>query len=194
MAISYAPDDAICQICDDDEIIADDAIEYIPRAYTETPNYHIITFKIDYKKKKFKNKKHVLSLKSILGTSSVQITFLKQAITSNNIKFDVMMGSGSGNGGGEEVQFLLDCRRKHLKMIYLPHTICKIVSSESNWFSGYDYKYMKDFGWSSRRSLGAIIGIAYLVYWVVSHQNLYISNMSVSQAVKNIIIGYFEHR
>lgn len=194
MAISYAPDDAICQICDDDEIIADDATKLIKQAYSENPNASVITFKIDYKNKTFGNKTKILSFKSIMSTSSVQITFQKKAIVSKNIKFDTKMGSGSGNGGGEEAHFLLTCRRKHLKILFCPYNICRIIPSESNWFSGYDSKYMKNMGWSSRRSLGATLGIAYLAYWIVSHRNLYKNYVNVPQAVKNIIIGFFEHR
>lgn len=47
------------------------------------------------------------------------------------------MGSGTGNGGGEENRFLLDCRKAGFKMFYIPKVIASIGKGDSKWFKGY---------------------------------------------------------
>lgn len=75
------------------------------------------------------------------------------------------MGSGTGNGGGEENMFMFSVKRKGLKMLYYPDYIATINPSPSQWFKGYDKKYFENLGWTDRRLFGHLLGLIYLVYW-----------------------------
>lgn len=194
MAISYANDDDICQICDDDEMIAENASEIILKAYEEHPKSDIITFVVDRKDKNYPLKSQVLNFIGILRTSSVQITFRKKSIATLDIKFDNMLGSGTGNGAGEEIKFLLDCKKNHLKLLYIPQSIAKLKSYDSKWFKGYNESYFQNFGWSTRRIMGGTIGAPYLIYWLITHKKLYNSEISFWKSFRNIMKGFLEKR
>ena len=62
------------------------------------------------------------------------------------------------------------------------------------WFNGFDVQYMRNQGWSSRRSLGSIKGFLYILAFSVRHKKLYQNNLSFFWALRNLIGGYFENR
>lgn len=199
LAISYASDDSICILSDDDEIFADDLVEKILSSYYKNPEVNLITFALirsdmDAPKKYPANQKQ-MDFRQICRTSSQQISFKKIFITLNDIRFDEQMGSGTGNGCGEEIKFMLDCRRKKAKLLYNPHVIATIIPGESKWFKGYDEKFLRNFGWSSRRAMGSITGFAYIIYWALSHRALYKEKgIGLSKACLTLIAGYFSKR
>lgn len=197
MAIENAWGD-ICLICDDDELLEDDYEDKIINAYQLHPREHIIVFTIDRRELKVSktypsNAKYV-NLRQILQTSSVQVTFKRDAIISRGIKFDVMLGSGTGNGGGEENKFLIDCKKGGYKIYYVPICIGAVLSGNSTWFNGYTTQFMRNQGWSSRRAFGPFLGLAYIVVYGYRHRELFENNMSVFCAYKNLFKGYFEKR
>ncbi len=79
MAVSYAPEDSICKICDDDETFADDIETKVLCAYERHPDASLIAFSMNRPDKKYgkvypKADMH-LSFSRILKTTSVEITF-----------------------------------------------------------------------------------------------------------------------
>ena len=199
MAISYAPDDSICLISDDDEFFVDDIEKIVTNAYIENPKAALIAFALIRKDlengKEYPAEKTNLGFVQILKTSSQQISFKKQACRSSNICFDENMGSGTGNGGGEENKFLLDFRRAGLKLCYIPQIIATVLPGESKWFHGYDEKYLKNLGWTSRRSMGRMIGFLYCILWTLRHRHLYKkSGITEAMALKQLFSGYIEKR
>lgn len=187
----------ICQICDDDEVMTDDGEEKILEAYAENPNAGIIVFSIIRKdcEKSYPAQKCYLGFKQILQTSSQQITFSRKLQQKYNILFDEKMGSGTGNGGGEENKFMLDWRKKRVPMWYNPNNIATIIPGESQWFTGYDEKFFRNQGWTDRRLLGPIVGFLYLLYWPIFRRSEYKSDgISAFSAIKNSLIGFFEKR
>lgn len=199
MAISYADDDSICLICDDDEVFEDNVEDIITNAYAENPDASLIAFALIRKDlangKKYPTKKTNLGFIQILKTSSVQLTFRKYAAISSNICFDEKMGSGTGNGGGEENKFLLDFRRAGLKLYYIPQIIATILPGESKWFHEYDEKYLTNLGWATRRAMGDITGFIYCCYWAITHHHMYKSDgVSLYKALKRLYIGYLSNR
>ena len=194
LAIKNAPDNSICLICDDDEMLTEEIGKIITEAYLNLQDASIITFKVDDLNKSYAKEIRKINYIDILKTSSVQITFKKEAISKYNITFDEKMGAGTGNGSGEENKFLLDCRRAGLKLYYYPKTIAKLFPSESSWFKGYNEKYLTDLGWSSRRSMGNVMGILYGCYWIMTHRKLYGSTLSISEAYKYYYRGFKENR
>ena len=172
MAIKYATAD-ICLICDDDEFLDDDYVETIQNAYSEYLEADLMTFIVHYKNKKFASKKKKIGVMGICKTFSVQITFKRQSIIKNGIHFDVQMGSGSGNGAGEENKFLMDCYRKGLKMLYIPDYIGKVLSANSQWNKGSTPQYLSDRGWTIRRTFGFLWGYPFLWYNAMHHMKGY---------------------
>lgn len=192
MAIRYSTGD-ICVICDDDEILADDYLVTISEAYEKYYDKDLIAFaiKLEYGKI-FPTESGKLRFRQILKTSSLQITFKKSSLVKNGITFDEEMGSGTGNGGGEEVKFMLDFRRCNLNLFYCPLIIATVLSGESQWFKGYDKTYIHNLGWSSRRAMGNFLGFLYIHYWILCHYGLYAESISLPSAYKCIMSGFFK--
>lgn len=197
MAINNAWGD-ICLICDDDELLEDDYEEKIKRAYDKHPSENIIVFTIERREsespKTYPNEERYVGLKQLLQTSSVQVTFKRDAIIKANISFDVMLGSGTGNGAGEENKFLMDCKRNGMKIYYVPLCLGAVLSGISSWFSGYNKKYMIDRGWSSKRALGHFLGFLYISYFAISHKSLYKKEMNMTKAYYYLLKGYCQTR
>lgn len=197
MAIRNAWGD-ICQICDDDEMIADDAEEIVIRAYEENPDAGLIAFSLIRNdcQKEYPEKMMALGFKQILKTSSHQITFSRSLMEKYAIQFDEKMGSGTGNGGGEENKFMLDWRKAGARMLYCPDVIATINPSESQWFHGYDAIYFKNLGWTDRRLLGNTLGMLYLFYWPIFRREHYKDQCTLSlyEVIKYCLKGYFSKR
>jgi len=193
MAIKYAWGDVL-YMCDDDELLDDNFEKIILDAYKNRPREDVIIFSIIRKGHSYPNTEGKVSLSQILRTSSVQTTFKRQRVVENNILFDEKMGSGTGNGAGEENKFLMDCRRKGLKMYYVPSIIATVKSENSQWFSGFDKKYFIDTFWAARRILGAPLGFFYLFYWCLYRSRHFKIEMSKLQMLKYSLTGFFERR
>lgn len=196
MAIANAWGD-ICQISDDDEFFPDNHADVILEAYSKYPNAGIITFALIRNdcEKTFSLKESKLRFKDLLSTSSVQITFLLKMVRKARIRFDEKMGSGTGNGGGEENKFLLDCKRKGINMYYYPSIIAVINSNDSKWFKGYTEKYFRDKGWVARRMLGFMTGYLFILYNIFNHRNIFTKDgLSFVDILINVTKGFFEKR
>ena len=196
MAIRNAWGD-VCQICDDDELLPDNVESIVLRAYEENPHAALIAFSLIRRDipKKYPEVKRSLGFVQILKTSSLQLTFSRKLMGEHHIWFDEKMGSGTGNGGGEENKFMLTVRKRGLKMLYYPNAIATVLPGSSNWFHGYNESYFENFGWSTRRLLGTFVGFAYLCYWTMVKRGLYAGDgLSVCQALKISIKGFMSQR
>lgn len=197
MAINYATQ-PICLICDDDELLENDYEEKILQAYSDNPEMDCILFMIDRRDrdipKIYPSVAGPVGLKQILQSSSVQITFCHNPVTQLGITFDTMLGSGSGNGGGEENKFLLDIRRYRLKIYYVPVKIGAVMSGNSQWFSGFTEQYMRNRGWSSRRSLGSFWGFVYTIVFWLRHKKLISKELPAIKGLFFLMQGYYEKR
>lgn len=187
----------VCLICDDDEILEDDSEDKIVNAYHENPNAALIAFALirkDYGKIYPKDKRP-LRFKQILKTSSHQITFSRELILKHGITFDEKMGSGTGNGGGEENMFMFTVKKKGLDMLYYPDIIATVSPSESQWFKGYNERYFENLGWTDRRLFGPVLGLVYLFYWPIFRRKEYAKDgVSVIQALKHSFKGFISKR
>lgn len=196
MAIRNAWGD-ICQICDDDEWLADDGEDKILKTYKENPDVGLIAFALIRKDvdQSYPIGKKSIGLKEILRTSSQQITFSRILLKEYGILFDEKMGSGTGNGGGEENRFMLDWRKAGAKMLYIPDVIATVNPGKSQWFKGYTEKYFQDRGWTSRRNLGIFWGFLFIVYNWLHHRKAFVKDgVSFFGVFKNMIKGYFDKR
>lgn len=193
MAITNAWGD-ICYICDDDELLEDDCEKKILRAYESHPNQDIMTFGLKRKNCTYPSEERKMGIAQILRTSSVQITFRREVIVNNALQFDPKMGSGSGNGGGEENKFLMDCRKKGLSLYYVPDMIATVQTEDSQWFHGFTEKYFRDSFWAARRSLGAPLALLYLFYWCLFRSSHFDIKMSRFKMLQYSLKGFFEKR
>lgn len=200
MAMRLAPEDAICLIADDDELFADNLKQILVEAWEKHPDAGAVTFALTRKdlppdeEKTYSETPFLMGFTDILRCSSLQISFRKETVKKAGISFDEKMGSGTGNGGGEENKFLLDLRRRKLPLFYEPEVIATVLPGESQWFHGYDRKYLENLGWASRRSMGTLTGFLYINYWVLSHKALYSPEISIPGAMKYMWYGYFSKR
>lgn len=187
-------DAEICIICDDDEVFIDNIQEKIAEVYEQYRDADIIVFKIKNRIGKLKNKPHFLSIFELFHVCSVQITFRREKICSKKIFFDVNMGSGTGNGGGEEVDFLLRCYKAGLKICYVPLEIAELKESNSQWFSGYDERFFYQRGTSTRHMLGLPLSILYAFYYAYTHKKIYKNKISPWKALKYMLRGIRDNR
>lgn len=193
MAIQNSKAD-ICLIADNDEIFDDDVEEKILKAYKELPRADIIVFNLHNKQTKLKNKIYKLKRLECLRVCSLQITFRRKSIAYNNLKFDIKLGAGTGNGAGEENKFLLDAYDKGLKIYHYPINIARMVDNESTWFNGYDEEYFYKHGMTIRYILGFWLSCLYALYFLVFKYDLYKRGISIFGAAKSMLYGIFKNR
>lgn len=138
-AISKSDAD-ICVIADDDMYYENEYKETIEKAYNKYPDADIIAFVVGNeekeKEKKIMKEGKVDFIRS-MKISSVQITFKRNSIISNNMKFKEEFGAGAKYYFGEENIFLAECLKKGLKIYYVPKKIATLKKSESTWFKGH---------------------------------------------------------
>lgn len=197
MAIRNCTDD-VCIVCDDDEELADGYEQLVLEGYGHYPEASVVTFKINREYKNHRNypsppgRRH--NLASILQTNSLEITFKRKDILEKGILFDEMMGSGTGNGSGEEEKFLIDIRRSGLNLFFYPNTIATVHKGESQWFKGFDSSYFYNKGWAARRILGGPTSVFYLCYFVLAHYKQFKSDISLIPLIKSLAKGWLSKR
>lgn len=192
-AIALSASD-ICIISDDDELFINDVHTKVSTVYAEHTGADLIIFDIKNQRLKLKQSPHYLSMIELFHVISGHITFKRESILRKGIMFDVNMGSGTGNGGGEEVDFLLRCYKKGLRILYYPLTIASLRESESKWFSGYDEQFFYQRGTSTRHMLGLPLSILYAFYYAYSHKHEYEKSISTWKALYQMFNGIIENR
>lgn len=185
----------ICLICDDDELFVDDVERIVLESYSQHPECDVISFSLKWEGLdiKYPRKELKMGVTRIQKTSSQQISFRKSCLSENNIIFDEKMGSGTGNGGGEENKLLNDCRRSGVKMLYVPKIIATILPGESKWFANRDEKWFENLGWTNRRLHGLGWGLIYIWYWLITHVKIH-RDTSLGRAIRAYYQGVFSKR
>lgn len=194
MALQHAKGE-ICVFCDDDEVFETDYEQTIQHAFETNPDYTLIAFRLNYSRKQFPQDICTYNRFTSGRLSSAQIAFKRKVIQDTGIWFDLQLGSGTGNGGGEETKWLYQLlSKRHIKAIYLPILLASISNGESLWFKGYDERYFVNYGWTIRRIYGCMIGTLFLFYHVISHRNLYAPYCNTKTICKSLWQGFFEKR
>jgi len=192
MALSHAWGD-ICIFCDDDEIFVDGYESSVIEQFEKHPTFSIIAFKLIYERKKFGDNEYTYNRFTATSLSSAQLAFRRQDVLKTGVVFDTMLGSGSGNGGGEENKFMFQLLGKGLQAIYIPVLLAEIKNeNHSLWFDGFTDQYIINEGWCYRRIFGALYAYPLLWYHAIKHSNLYKRNLF--NLLYLLHKGYFERR
>lgn len=181
-----------CLLADDDETLYNGYESKILQAYDRNPKADVICFQVKSPTKKYSQKECKVGYIKALKMSSWQITFNRAKVVNSCIHFDEKLGSGTPQGYGEENKFLYDCLRKGLNIYYVPICIGEVMQTDSKWFHGYNEHYFVQCGTVSRRILGTFFGFLYCLYTAFTKRNLYISNVTMLVAMKNMFRGFLK--
>ncbi|WP_195932057.1 glycosyltransferase family A protein [Turicibacter sanguinis] len=194
LAISKSNKD-ICLLADDDEFFYDNLEEIILNTYKNCPKADIIIFEFENKRKNLSKNIRKLYFFEMLKISSVQISFKRNSIQEKNIKFDTLLGAGTGNGAGEENKFLIDCYKSGLKIYYAPIDIGYLRDDkESTWFRGYNEDYFYKRGKATRYYLGIFLATIYGIYFILFKNKIYSDFITRKKAFLFLMKGIYATR
>ena len=137
----------------------------------------------------FSDKVQRIRFPKTMKVSSWQISFRRESLLKSNVRFDELLGAGTGNGAEEELKFLQDCIKAKLKIYYVPAEIASVAQENSTWFNGYDEEFFEKRGGTTRYILGWFTASLYAVYYVVRKRKQYNKNISFWNALKAIFRG-----
>ena len=184
----------ICLLCDDDEQFTPNYEKVILDAYGAIPQADIIAFKVMGQPKTLPDRVMQLRFPKLLNVSSWQISFRRDSLINSGVRFDELLGAGSGNGAEEELKFLLDCRRAGLKIWYVPTVIATVGQGDSTWFHGFDREFFYNRGATTRYILGIPLAFAYGLFYVIKKYPKYKNNLSHTQAMAALLRGIKDNK
>jgi glycosyltransferase involved in cell wall biosynthesis len=184
----------ICLLCDDDEIFEQDYEAKICGAYEALPDADVIIFKMVGRKPSFEDKILRLKFPMTMKVSSWQISFRRESLLRTGVRFDELLGAGTGNGAEEELKFLTDCEKAGLKIYYVPQEIASVAQTESTWFKGFDETFFYNRGATTRYILGWPVAAAYGLYYVVRKRQMYSGDISPKKALFALFRGIRENK
>ena len=182
----------ICLLCDDDEQFVADYEQRILDTYRRLPEADVIIFKMVGRPASFSDQIQRLRFPKTMKVSSWQISFRRENL--NGVRFDELLGAGTGNGAEEELKFLLDCQRAGLKIYYAPVEIASVGQTASTWFEGFNETFFINRGATTRYILGAPLALVYGVYYVIKKRSLYTRQLTPAQAMKALLKGMKENK
>ena len=193
LAIAVSDAD-VCLLCDDDEVFVPDYECIILDAYEECPAADVIIFKMVNRDSALPDRQMRLTFPRTLHVSSWQISFRRDKLLERGIRFDELLGAGSGNGAEEELKFLLDCEKAGLKIRYVPEEIASVAQGESTWFHGFDEIFFYNRGATTRYILGWPVAAVYGMHYVVRKRRLYAETITPWKALCAIFRGIRDNR
>ncbi len=193
MAVDKSQAD-VCLLCDDDEIMELGYEEKILNAYRQLPDADVVIFKMKNRPSTLGDEVRRLRFPLTAKVSSWQISLKKQSLKQAGIRFDELLGAGSGNGAEEELKFLTDCEKAGLKIYYVPEEIACVAQEESTWFEGFTEKFFVDRGATTRYILGLPMASLYAIYYVIAKKGMYQKDISSKDALFAIFRGIKENK
>lgn len=188
MAIAQAEAD-ICLLCDDDEVFVSDYEANIIGVYESLPQADVVILKMENRPASFPDQIRRLRFPQTMKVSSWQISFRRERLLSSGVRFDELLGAGTGNGAEEELKFLLDCEKAGLRIYYAPVSIARVGQETSTWFDGFTEAFFENRGATTRYILGSGIALLYAVYYVIRKRDLYRTSMTPGRALRATVRG-----
>lgn len=192
MAIQNARGD-ICLLCDDDEQFAPGYEEKLLQAYQQLPQADVLIVKIGGRPASFPDEIRRIRFPQTMKVASWQISFRRESLLRAGVRFDELLGAGSGNGAEEEMKFLQDCQKAGLKIYYAPVEIATVHHSQSTWFEGFTEHFFYQRGGTTRYILGPVIASVYALYYVLRKRSFYLKYVTTGQALRSIFRGIMDN-
>ena len=184
----------VCMLCDDDELFVPDYEAKILKAYHSLPQADVIIFKMRNRRPSFDDKVQRLRFPKTMKVSSWQISFRRERLLEAGVRFDELLGAGTGNGAEEELKFLLDCEKAGLAIYYVPTEIASVAQTESTWFGGFTETFFENRGATTRYILGPAVASLYAVYYIIRKRGLYAGAIPPGQALRATFRGIRENK
>ncbi len=184
----------ICLLCDDDEVFVPDYEQRILQAYESLPQADVIIFKMVNRPPSFADQIMRLRFPQTMKVSSWQISFRRERLLASGVRFDELLGAGTGNGAEEELKFLLDCERAGLMIYYVPAEIASVAQEVSTWFGGFTETFFENRGATTRYILGTGLASLYAVYYILRKRGMYGKDISPARALGATFRGIRENR
>lgn len=181
----------ICIIADDDVIYKKNYLETVKQAYEKYPQADIITFgakSLNSERIIKKVKASKINKINAMRIISSQITFKRESIIKNNIKFDEKFGAGSKYDKAEETIMLCDSLRKKLKIVNISTIIATIKQKESTWFKGFNKNFLIKQGACFYR-INKPIYIILIIQYAIRKHKFYKKSATIKQALKYMLQG-----
>ena len=188
IAISKSNAD-ICMLCDDDEVFVDGYETKILDAYEKISQADVIIFNMKDRPNPFGDTIKRLRFPNTMKVSSWQISFKRDSLIKNGVRFDELLGAGTNNGAEEELKFLTDCEKAGLKIYFCPTEIASVAQEESTWWQGFNDQFFINRGATTRYILGWAIASVYALYYAVKKRKYYKDGMTVFRAIKYTFKG-----
>lgn len=192
-AIEHARGD-ICLLCDDDEVLLPGYEARILSAYESLACADVIIFKMQNRPSSFPDRVMRLRFPKTAKVSSWQISFRRESLLRTGVRFDELLGAGSGNGAEEELSFLIRCERAGLRIYYVPTEIASVAQEHSTWFHGFTEQFFYDRGATTRYILGLPLASAYAIYYLLKKKPLYSKSITGKTAFSAIFRGIRDDR
>ena len=184
----------VCLLCDDDEVFQPDYEEKILNAYTQLPEADVIIFNMVNRPAALGDSVTRIRFPKTIRVSSWQISFRRKNLLAAGVRFDELLGAGTGNGAEEELKFLTDCEKAGLKIYYVPERIASVAQAESTWFDGFNEQFFYNRGATTRYILGYPLAAAYAVYYVARKKDMYLEYITPLNALKAIFRGMHDNK
>lgn len=195
LAIKSAETD-ICILADDDVIYKNGYEKIIEKEYEKDKKSDIICFWVESDNNRRKIKRMYTSRIGkirAMRVRSVQITFRRDSILKNNIKFDENFGAGTYYDRGEEIIFLRECIEKGLKVKFVNKKIADVSQKKSTWFKGYNEIFFKKQGVIFYRMSPKYYKLL-IFQFAIRKYKLYKNKLKMKDAVKYMLMGVEKYR
>ena len=193
MAIANSDAD-VCLLCDDDEVFVDGYEGKILDAFAQLPQADVIIFRMVNYPCPLGDSVRELKFPQTMHVASWQISFRRESLLKSGVRFDELLGAGSGNGAEEELKFMTDCRRAGLRIYFVPVDIATVAQAESTWFEGFNEKFFYDRGATTRYILGVPLAAAYGLFYVVKKRKMYLPYITPIKALGAISRGMWDNK
>ena len=184
----------ICMLCDEDSVFVPDYESIILDAYNDLPQADVIAFKLINFPTSLEDKLIRLRFPKTMKICSCQISFRREKLLAAGVKFDELLGAGTGNGAEEELKFLLECEKAGLKMYYVPVEVASVTQEASTWFGGFDETFFENRGATTRYILGTGMASVYALYYIARKKNMYSETITPRHALRAIFRGIQEDK
>ena len=193
MAIAGSDAD-VCLLCDDDEVFVEGYEEKILDTFAQLPQADVIIFRMVNYPCGLGDQVRRLKFPQTMHVASWQIAFRRENLLRSGVRFDELLGAGTGNGAEEELKFMTDCEKAGLQIYYAPVEIATVAQTESTWFAGYDEKFFYNRGATTRYILGVPLAVAYGLYYVLKKRQMYLPYITPAGALRAVFRGIWENK